>query len=90
VKSRWGEEAASSPAFMHELAANLEGAPRFPEQLSLSNESWPDCLDLEPLDKEPSPKLPRPPDPRIPQHYRIEIWRPGRGEKKKVKLTKVR
>lgn len=90
VKSRWGEEAASSPAFMHELAANLEGAPRFPEQLSLSDESWPDCLDLEPLDKEPSPKLPRPPDPPIPQHYRIEIWRPGRGEKKKVKLTKVR
>lgn len=90
VKGRWGEEAASSPAFMHKLAENLEAAPRFPEQLSLSDESWPDCLDLEPLGKEPGPRSPRPPDPTIPQHYRIEIWRPSRGEKKKVKLTKVR
>lgn len=90
VKERWGEEAVSSPAFMHELADNLEAAPRFPEQLSLSDESWPDCLDLDPLGKEPTPKSPRYPDPPIPQHYRIEIWRPSRGEKKKVKLTKVR
>ncbi|MEN1929814.1 hypothetical protein WCE37_12595 [Luteimonas sp. MJ250] len=90
VRARWGEEAVSSPGFMHELAANLEAAPRFPEQLSLSDESWPDCPDLESLGKEPGPKLPRPPDPPIPQHYRIEIWRPGRGEKKKLKLTKVR
>jgi hypothetical protein len=90
VKGRWGEKAVSSPAFMHDLAANLEAAPRFPEQLSLSDESWPDCLDLEPLGKEPDPKTPRYPDPPMPQHYRIEIWRPSRGEKKKVKLTKVR
>lgn len=90
VRGRWGEEAASSPAFMQELAANLEAAPRFPEQLSLSDESWPDCLDLEPLGKERDPKSPGSPSPPIPQHYRIEIWRPSRGEKKKVKLTKVR
>lgn len=90
VRQRWGEEAASSPAFMQDLAANLEAAPRFPEQLTLADESWPDCLDLEPLGKDPGPKAPRPPDPPIPQHYRIEIWRPSKGEKKKLKLTKVR
>ncbi|WP_330948383.1 hypothetical protein [Thermomonas sp. LB-4] len=90
VRQRWGEEAASSPAFMQELAANLEVAPKFPEQLTLADESWPDCLDLEPLGKDPGPKAPRRPDPPIPQHYRIEIWRPSKGEKKKVKLTKVR
>lgn len=90
VKERWGEEAASSPKFMRELAANIEAAPRFPEQLSLSDESWPDCLDLEPLGKEPGPRSPRWPDPPIPQHYRIEISRPSKGDKKKVKLTKVR
>lgn len=90
VKGRWGEEATSSPAFMHELAANLEAAPRFPEQLSLSDESWPDCLDLEPPGREPSPRPSRSPDPPIPRHYRIEIWRPSRGEKREVKLTKVR
>lgn len=90
VRERWGEEATSSSAFMQELAANLESAPRFPEQLVLSDESWPDCLDLDPLDKEPRPKAPRRPDLPIPQHYRIEIWRTGKGEKKKLKLTKVR
>jgi hypothetical protein len=90
VRERWGEEAASSTAFMHALAVNLEGTPKFPEQLTLSDESWPDCLDLEPLDKEPIPRIPRRPDPPVPQHYRIEIWRPGKGEKKKLKLTKVR
>lgn len=90
VEGRWGEEATSSPEFMHKLAENLESAPRFPEQLSLSDESWPDCLDLEPLGKEPDPRSPRTPDPPLPQHYRIEIWRPSRTEKKKVKLTKVR
>lgn len=90
VKSRWGEEAASSPGFMRELAANLELAPRLPEQLSFSDESWPDCLDLEPLGREPEPRMPRAPEFPIPQHYRIEISRPSRSDKKKVKLTKVR
>lgn len=90
VKERWGEEAASSPNFMRELADNIKVAPRFPEQLSLSDESWSDCLDLEPLGKEPAPRSPRSPGPPVPQHYRIEISRPSKGDKKKVKLTKVR
>jgi len=90
VRERWGEEAASSPAFMHELAATLEVAPKFPKQLTLSDESWPDCLDPEPLGKEPSPRAPRRPDAPVPQHYRIEIWRPSKREKRKLKLTKVR
>jgi hypothetical protein len=90
LKSRWGEEAASSPRFMRDLVANLEAAPPFPEQLSLSNDSWPDCLDLKPLGKDPEPRAPRPPEFPLPQHYRIEISRPSRGDKKKVKLTKVR
>lgn len=90
VKNRWGEEAASSPRFMRDLAANLEVAPRFPKQLSFPDESWPDCLDLEPLGKEPEPRMPRTPEFPIPQHYRIEISRPSKSDKKKVKLTKVR
>lgn len=90
VKNRWGEDAASSPAFMRELAANLEVTPRFPEQLSFRDESWPDCLDLEPLGKEPEPRMPRPPEFPIPQHYRIEISRPSKSDKKKVRLIKVR
>ncbi len=90
VRVRWGEEAASSPEFMHNLASSLEAAPRFPEQLPLSDESWPDCLDLEPLGRDPEPRAPRAPEFPVPQHYRIEISRPSKGDKKKVKLTRVR
>ncbi|MGH8061517.1 MAG: hypothetical protein ACREO7_05830 [Pseudoxanthomonas sp.] len=90
VTIRWGEDATYSPEFMHNLASSLEAAPRFPEQLPLSDESWPDCLDLEPLGREPEPRAPRAPELPIPQHYRIEISRPSKGEKKKVKLTKIR
>lgn len=89
VRNRWGEEATSSPEFMRELASNLELAPRYPEQLPLSDESWPDCFDLEPIDREPEPRTPRGPESPVPQHYRIEISRPSKGEKKKVKVTKV-
>lgn len=90
VRQRWGEEAASSPEFMQELAANLEVALKFPVQLTLADETWPDCLDPGPLGKDPGPQAPRRPDPPLPQHYRIEIWRPSKGERRKVKLTKVR
>lgn len=90
VKSRWGEEAGSSPEFLRDLAASLVEAPRHPEQLSLSNDSWEPCSGMnaqEPQRKLRSPHVPQPP---IPQHYRIEISRSSRGEKKKVKLTKVK
>ncbi|ASI69862.1 hypothetical protein BA022_15695 [Diaphorobacter nitroreducens] len=90
VRSRWGEEASNSPEFLSTLASSLEAAPRHPDQLTLSDESWPDCLLPETLERDPQPRAPRRPELPIPQHYRIEISRPSRGEQKKVKLTKVR
>lgn len=90
VQDRWGEEATSSPEFLHALASNLEAAPKYPEQLTLSDESWLDCILPEALERDPLPRAPRPPEFPIPQHYRIEISRPSRNEKKKVKLSKVR
>ncbi|HZF97189.1 MAG TPA: hypothetical protein VEY92_02900 [Pseudoxanthomonas sp.] len=90
IRARWGDEVSSSPDFIHNLASSLEAAQRFPEQLPLYDESWPDCFSFEPLERDPEPRAPRPPDFPVPQHYRIEISRPSKGEKKKVKLTRVR
>ena len=90
VQARWGEDASNSPEFLRALASNLEAAPRYPEQLELSDESWPECVFPQPVERDPQPRAPRGREFPIPQHYRIEIWRPSRNEKKKVKLLKVR
>jgi hypothetical protein len=89
VRNRWGDEAASSPKFLTELASNLADAPRYPEQLTLSDESWESCFGGDIQEREPRPRVPHEPHIPIPQHYRIEISRPSKGDKKKVKLTKV-
>jgi hypothetical protein len=90
IQIRWGDEARKSPDFMRTLASSLEAAPRHPEQLTLSDDSWPDCLLSDESERNPKPQVPRAPEFPIPQHYRIEISRPSRSEKKRVKLTKVR
>ena len=89
VQNRWGHEAANSPEFLQELAKSLAGAPRHPEQLSMSDEFWEPCSEIETPLREPKPR--RLPDPEAPvlQQYRIEIFRPRKGDSKKVKLTKL-
>lgn len=90
VEERWGSEAVHAPDFMNRLASSLESAPQHPEQLTLSDDSWPECLDQGALIRLPGQKVPRGPEQPIPQHYRIEISRAGKGKKKKVKLTKIK
>jgi hypothetical protein len=90
IRDRWGEEAASTPKFLQDLASSLAEAPRYPEQLSLPDHSWDICAELDDPDRRPKPRPPRFPEVLIPQHYRIEIFRPSKGEKKKVKLTKLK
>jgi len=89
VKRRWGSETVS-PKFMNELASNLAGAPRHPEQLTLSDETWESCPGLDDQGREPRPRPPHLPETPIPPHYRIEISRPSKNDKKKVKLTTVK
>ena len=92
VQNRWGHEAASSPEFLQDLATSLAKAPRHPEQLPMSDEFWEPCANIEAPEREPKPKpkLPRVPEVPIPQHYRIEIFRPRKGDSKKIKLTKLK
>ena len=90
VQDRWGHEAASSPGFLRDLATSLANAPRHPEQLPMSDEFWGPCADITAPAREPRRKLPHAPEAPIPQHYRIEIFRPRKGGSKKVKLTKLK
>lgn len=90
VQNRWGHEAASPPGFLQDLAASLAQAPRHPEQLTLSGEFWEPCAEVKVPEREPRPKLPHTPQAPIPQHYRIEIFRPRKGGSKKIKLTKLK
>ena len=90
ISQRWGEEATSSPEFLKDLASSLAAAPRYPEQLSLSDDSWEQCLDTDAPEREPKPRSPHAPEFPIPQQYRIEISRSSKGDKKKVKFTKVK
>ncbi|MGE0116276.1 MAG: hypothetical protein AB7T07_15500 [Steroidobacteraceae bacterium] len=89
IRARWGEEAASSPDFMRDLAKSLEDSPHYPEQLSLSDDSWESCTDVEESPESPRPRLPREPEFPIPQHFRVEISRLSKGEQKKIRLTRV-
>lgn len=90
VQDRWGKDATSSPEFLNDLARSLDKAPRHPEQLPMSEEFWGPCDEVDTPLRKPKPKVPRAPEFPIPQHYRIEIFRPRKGGEKKVKLTKLK
>lgn len=90
AQDRWGRDIANSPDFLDDLARNLNKAPRHPEQIPMSNEFWEPCEEIEVQPRKPKPKLPKAPEFPIPQHYRIEIFRPRKGGDKKVKLTKLK
>lgn len=90
VQDRWGQEAENSPQLLKDLATSLAKAPRHPEQLPMSEEFWEPCEEVGAPVRQPKPKLPRDPELPIPQHYRIEIFRPRKGGDKNVKLTKLK
>jgi hypothetical protein len=90
IQNRWGHEVASSPDFLRDLEESLAKAPRHPEQLVMPGEFWEPCADIQALERAPKPKLPHVPETPIPQHYRIEIFRPQKGGSKKIKLTKLK
>ena len=87
IEVRWQNE--NPPAqLIKELQSGLQEAPRYPEQMTLPDDDWDVCLDAP--EKDPRTPTPRAPDPFVPTHYRIEISRTSKGDKKKVKITKVR
>ncbi len=92
IQNRWGKESEKIPTFLDELTVELNKIPRYPEQLSMPDEFWEMCEEVEiPISHpKPTPKLPRELDLPIPLHYRIEISRPRKGGNKKIKLIKTK
>lgn len=87
VQMLLGEDGESVPEFIRELRLQFENAPRHPKQLSLIDEEWEECVG-EPTDgKKRSPRTPSPKPIPLYQHYRIEIWRESKKDKKHVRVT---
>ena len=89
VRNMLGEEGESVPEFIRELQHQFETVPRYPEQLSLIDEEWEECTEEPPDSKKPKPRKPRPEPTPIPQHYRVEIWRASKKDKRRIKVTKL-
>jgi hypothetical protein len=87
-----GADLEEAPDFLSELRRQFEQVPRYPEQLSFVDEEWSECEEHVAADTERAPRKSRPKPPLIPipQHYRIEIWRESKKDKKHVKLTRLR
>lgn len=83
-----GEEAAETPDLMTDLANALRNCPRYPEQVPLAFEE----VGEPPLIDTTDGKLPRTPKRRSPElppplHYRVEVWRESKNDRKQKKLT---
>jgi hypothetical protein len=88
VKERWKDEEGAE-RFLRDISRNLADAQRYPEQLNFSEDEWDDCPGAALPKRSPKPRIPRGPEIFVPQHYRIEISRPSKGEKKKMKIMKI-
>ena len=87
----FGKDGNDTPDFIQELRQQLERAPRHPVQLSLADDEWEKCNDDSDFDTKSPTRTPRPKPPQalISQHYRIEIWRESKKDKKRVKVTEL-
>lgn len=84
----FGEEADDIPGLVEQLKKEFEGAPKYPEQLSLIESEYDECeTNIELSTKKPSKKRVPQPVPAS-QQFRIEIWRESKNGKKRVKVTK--
>lgn len=82
-----GAESSSSPEFMSKLDQSLKTAPKFPQQIPIVYEGVVD--DFKKIGSTQASRKRSPAQPEFPdQHYRVEIWRESRKEKKKVKVTR--
>jgi hypothetical protein len=90
VKVRFGDEAVSLPEFLNDLQSSLAQAPKAPEQLTLIDDSWLECPETPISERERPTRLPSPLPMPISHHYRIEISRESKTDRKKVKITKMK
>ena len=89
VRTLFGDEANEVPDFIRELKRQFENVPRFPKQLSLIDEEWEECIEKPIRQDKKTPRSPLPKPTPMPHHYRIEIWRESKKDKKRIKINKI-
>lgn len=91
VVTLFGKDGNDTPDFIQELRRQLDSAPRHPVQLSLADDEWEKCKDNSDLDMKSPTRTPKPKPPQVPisQHFRIEIWRESKKDKKRVRVTEL-
>ena len=87
-ESMLGDELSENSAFVRDMRAQLEVAPSYPKQLSLEQDDWEKEAFVKPPQK--TPRAPKPKPTPSPEHYRMEIWRESRNDRKQIKFIKVK
>lgn len=81
-----GDEAQSSPDFMAKLSQSLAEAPIFHQQIPLPLEGAED-VPSQLADKDRGSRRPSEPVWPPPVHFRVEVWRESKKEKKNVRVV---
>jgi len=84
VKTLFGEKVSQFQNLFVNCNSSLKMHHGIQSSLSLIDEEWEECAE------EPTEGKKRTPRPiPIPQHYRIEIWRESKKDKKHVRVTNL-
>lgn len=84
-----GEEAKDSTRFMSSLAEALAQAPKFHEQVPLPLEDTDETPQRSQSEKERPPRRPSAPPWPLPSHFRVEVWRESKKQKKSHRVINV-
>lgn len=84
-----GEEAMDSPRFMSSLAESLAQAPKFHEQVPLPLEVTDEVHQGAQPKKERPPRRPSAPTWPLPSHFRVEVWRESKKQKKNHRIINI-
>ncbi|ARU28484.1 hypothetical protein [Cellvibrio sp. PSBB006] len=87
AQSILGEDESEIPGFFEVLSKAFHECPNLPKQEQLPFDELVEELPIELINKK-APKTPKPRPPNIPAlHYRVEVWRESKGNRKQTKVT---
>ncbi len=87
AQSILGEDESEIPGFFEVLSKAFHECPNLPKQEQLPFDEIVEETPIELVNKK-VPKTPKPRPPDIPPlHYRVEVWRESKGNRKQTKIT---
>lgn len=90
AEALFGDDAASSPEFMHKLQESLEQKPLYPQQLPLLLDTTEHDAELPIGEKERRPRPIRPvPSAPPPQQLRVEVWRESKKGQRRIRVIQL-